>query len=52
MDTGILPIIDTGIAHKGGGGQIGVGNANPPKEAFKKALEAFGTIVKSEQVKN
>jgi len=46
MDTGITPIIDTGIAHKQGG-IIGVGNARAPKEAFKKALEAFGEMVKS-----
>ena len=47
MNTGILPLIDTGIAHKEGG-QIGVGNARAPKEAFKKALEAFGKMIKSQ----
>lgn len=36
----IVPAINTGIAHKKGG-QIGVGNAYAPREAFKKALLAF-----------
>jgi hypothetical protein len=40
LDTGITPVIDTGIAHKQGG-QIGVGNSRAPIEAFKKALIAF-----------
>lgn len=38
--TGILPIICTAIANKTGG-QIGVGLARPPMEAFEKALKAF-----------
>lgn len=41
LDTGITPVINTGIAHKRGEGQIGVGNARAPMEAFKKALVAF-----------
>jgi hypothetical protein len=41
LDTGITPVINTGIAHKRGEGQIGVGNARAPLEAFKKALVAF-----------
>lgn len=40
LDTGIMPIINTGIAHRKGG-FIGLGNARVPKEAFKKALLAF-----------
>lgn len=40
LDTGVTPVINTGIAHKQGG-QIGVGNSRVPKEAFKKALLAF-----------
>ena len=40
LDTGIPPVINTGIAHKQGG-QIGVGNSRVPLEAFKKALVAF-----------
>ncbi len=40
IETGITPVINTGIASKRGG-QIGVGNARAPKEAFKKALIAY-----------
>lgn len=39
IETGILPIITTGIAHKERGrGQIGAGIANPPMECFEGAL--------------
>ncbi|WP_242694137.1 DUF1116 domain-containing protein [Proteiniclasticum aestuarii] len=39
IETGILPIITTGIAHKERGkGQIGAGIANPPMECFEKAI--------------
>ncbi len=42
VETGIVPRIDTGIAHKDGGhGIIGTGVADAPMEAFKKALTAF-----------
>jgi hypothetical protein len=42
VETGIIPRIDTGIAHKDGGfGIIGTGIADAPMEAFKKALTAF-----------
>jgi hypothetical protein len=42
VDTGIVPRIDTGIAHRDGGyGIIGTGIAEAPIEAFKKALAAF-----------
>lgn len=41
VETGILPIINTGIAHKEPGrGQIGAGTVHPPMEAFEAALEA------------
>ncbi|MDL2264262.1 DUF1116 domain-containing protein [Synergistaceae bacterium OttesenSCG-928-I11] len=40
LESGITPVINTGIASKKGG-QIGVGNARVPKEAFKKAIVAF-----------
>ena len=40
LSSRIVPIINTAIAHKEGG-QIGVGNAKVPMEAFKKALVAF-----------
>ena len=42
IETGILPIITTGIAHKERGrGQIGAGIANPPIECFEKAILEF-----------
>lgn len=43
MNTGILPVIDTAIAHKKAGiGMIGAGIVKPPLEAFKQAMYAFG----------
>lgn len=40
--TGVLPAINTGIAHKEAGiGQIGAGLVEPPTEAFVSALEAL-----------
>ncbi|MEW5865570.1 MAG: DUF1116 domain-containing protein [Bacillota bacterium] len=42
VETGILPQINTGIAHKDPGvGQVGAGLVNPPWECFEKALVAF-----------
>ena len=42
VDSGILPIINTAIAHKEAGiGMIGAGIVNPPMEAFHKALAAI-----------
>ncbi len=43
METGILPIINTGIAHKEAGiGQIGgAGLVYPPMKCFEDALEAL-----------
>jgi hypothetical protein len=42
VETGILPTINTGIAHKDPGvGQIGAGLVKPPTECFEKALIAF-----------
>ncbi len=44
IETGILPIITTGIASKERGkGQIGAGIANPPMECFEKAILAFAS---------
>ena len=43
VQTGIVPIIDTAIAHKNPGYSIiGAGLVRPPMECFKKALIAFG----------
>lgn len=42
LDTGIMPIINTGIAHKRAGvGQIGAGILRAPLDCFKKALVAL-----------
>ena len=42
IETGILPNINTGIAHKlPGVGQVGAGVVNPPRECFEKALLAL-----------
>ena len=41
IETGIRPIINTGIAHKNPGvGQVGAGIVNPPEDCFKQALAA------------
>lgn len=41
METGIRPVINTGIAHKNPGvGQVGAGIVYPPEECFKTALAA------------
>ena len=43
METGILPRINTGIAHKDPGfPKIGAGLVHAPKECFRQALIAFG----------
>lgn len=42
--TGILPIINTGMAHKEPGvGQVGAGLVRPPMSCFKAALEAVAS---------
>lgn len=42
VSTGILPVINTGMAHKKAGvGQVGAGIANPPMQIFKEALKDF-----------
>ncbi|OLS01795.1 YlbE family protein [Tissierella creatinophila] len=42
IEKGILPIINTGMAHKVAGiGQVGAGLVNPPMECFKKAITEF-----------
>jgi len=40
--TGILPVINTGVAHKKPGiGQVGAGIVTPPMDAMTAALRAF-----------
>lgn len=47
LETGILPIINTAIAHKEPGvGMIGCGITNPPVECFEKALITFAKNIK------
>ena len=42
VETGVLPVINTGIAHKEAGiGQIGAGTVYPPIECFEKAIKAY-----------
>lgn len=42
LESGVLPLIDTAIAHKEPGiGMIGAGVVNPPMECFKKAVLAL-----------
>ncbi len=42
VETGILPVINTGMAHKKPGiGQVGAGIAQPPMEIFEEALRVF-----------
>lgn len=47
LETGVLPLIDTAIAHKKPGiGMIGAGVVNPPMECFKKAALALAKRIK------
>lgn len=46
IETGIRPIINTGIAHKDAGvGQVGAGLVNPPMKCFEDALESYVTML-------
>jgi len=48
IETGVLPIINTGIAHKDAGiGQVGAGLVNPPVECFEQALLAFADYLRN-----
>lgn len=49
IDTNILPVINSGVAHKVAGvGQIGAGIVHPPKDCFDQALIAFAKQYKEE----
>ncbi len=51
IETQILPIINTGIAHKDPGvGQVGAGLVRPPMKCFEDALEAFVDKMTSEGI--
>lgn len=46
IETGIRPIINTGIAHKDAGvGQVGAGLVHPPMKCFEDALESYVTML-------
>ena len=42
VETGILPVVNTGIAHKEPGiGMVGAGLVKPPEHCFRDAVAAF-----------
>ena len=44
VETGILPVINTGVAHKEAGvGQVGAGIVTPPMDIMVAALQAFAS---------
>ena len=46
VEKGILPVIDTGVAHKNPGvGQVGAGILNAPPEPFAKALIGLSKVI-------
>ena len=46
LDTNILPIINTGIAHKEAGvGQIGAGITRAPLDCFTQGIRALAALV-------
>lgn len=52
VDKGILPFIDTGVAHKKAGiGQVGAGVLSAPPEPFMKAYAALAGRRKSKEIK-
>lgn len=49
IETQILPVINTGIAHKNPGiGQVGAGVVHPPLACFEDALEAYVNLLNDE----
>lgn len=51
IETGILPIINTGMAHKEAGiGQVGAGLVHPPLACFEKALKDLALQLKEVHV--
>ncbi|MFB1050960.1 DUF1116 domain-containing protein [Paraliobacillus sp. JSM ZJ581] len=49
IDTNVLPVINTGMAHKEAGvGQVGAGIVHPPIGCFEKALLAFAEQYRGE----
>ncbi|MEW6661089.1 MAG: DUF1116 domain-containing protein [Bacillota bacterium] len=49
VNTGLLPIINTGIAHREPGvGQVGAGLVHPPRRCFEEALLALAAQIKED----
>ena len=48
VETGVVPVIDAGLAGKGGVGQIGAGILRAPPECFQLANEAYLKAYQSE----
>ncbi len=49
IETQVLPVINTGIAHKNPGiGQVGAGVVRPPMRCFEDALEAFVKLLEDD----
>ncbi|MDY0280934.1 MAG: DUF1116 domain-containing protein, partial [Salinivirgaceae bacterium] len=49
IETQILPVINTGIAHKQAGvGQVGAGIVHPPMACFEQALDAYVNLLEDE----
>jgi hypothetical protein len=45
LDTGVLPVINTGIAHREAGiGQIGAGIVTAPPEVFVQAVHGLAAV--------
>jgi hypothetical protein len=51
VETGVVPVVNTGIAHRRPGvGMVGAGLVKPPIECFHKALLAFAETIRSSRV--
>jgi len=48
VETGVVPVIDAGLAGKGGVGQIGAGILRAPPECFQLAKDAYSKVYPSE----
>ncbi len=50
VESGIVPVVNTGIAHKRPGvGMVGAGLVKPPFACFRQALLAFGGTLAQEE---
>jgi hypothetical protein len=53
LDSGVLPIINTGIAHREAGvGQIGAGVTTAPMDCFIDAIDALAAAIATSEVKS